>query len=145
MDPSSVVIGGMSAMILIPKIINILKLYMQIDRWIPLLCVSMGIGLAFLAEWARVNPIVAWVTATIVVGFVLGLSAMGNRSADNSLEQKANEATLKQTATDEQTKTTATVVVSPGTLTRDVDVQPIGDTNGQTRTIPTSAPNDRTP
>lgn len=118
-------------MILIPKIINILKLYLTIDRWIPLLCVNMGIGLSFLAEWARVNPDIQWVLTTAVIGFILGLSAMGNRSADNSLEQKANEATLKQTATDEQTKTIATVVVSPGTLTKDVDVQPVGGTKGE--------------
>lgn len=129
MDPSSVVIGGMSAMILIPKIINIIKLYVQIDKWIPLMSVLMGIGLSFLAEWARVNPNVAWVTATVVIGFVLGLAAMGNRSADNSLERKAGEAALKQTATEDQTVTTATTTATPEKVTTEVAVEPV-DTAG---------------
>jgi hypothetical protein len=121
----------MSALILIPKVVNIIKLYVPIDRWIPLICVCMGIALSFLAEWARVNPDVAWVTATVVVGFVLGLAAMGNRSADNSMEHKANEAALKQTAGDDQTVTTATMVATPEKVTTEVEVTPIGDTNGQ--------------
>lgn len=121
-------IGGASAVMLIVLVLQLGKTYGLNSRMIPLLAAVLGVGFSVLAAFAGIYPDIQWWVEKVVLGLLVGLSAIGFHSATKFYQQEAQERALQDEAQEEQTITTATVTATPQGVSKEVEVVPIAPT-----------------